>query len=390
VEALACKPRVEALDKNRTDVDESLHHAESQAVRSRRGITAATKAKKELSMFEARAIQDLSARLAPTASRAQERYLALKQRVIDRSDRDEKRKAQTASVEGEPHRSRLRVKVMPSDGHCLYHALENGLRQRSRRQDERHVDYRRLRWRISSYMLDHPDEELGGTSIRQWVKHETRRPIQAYASGMRTTGWGGAIEIEVAARLFVRQIDVYKRVAPGTEQGGEVLKLADGTLIRKFFSANEGPGKERIDIVFEGGNHYNALEAQDEVANSKAAAKAEASWASESHGSWKKTEENGPPSGAVSLVGSSGSSKVGTTRGNPSSALASTHQACSQSSRSNGKRSEGAVEEATRAVVKALPKSLPARAPAERLVTEPRECKRRRIWGKQHCDASAA
>ena len=188
VEALACKPRVAAFDKNRTEVDESLHHAESQVVRSRQGITAATKAKKELSMFEARAIQDLSARLTPTASRAQERYLALKQRVIDRGDREEKREAQMASVEGEPHRSRLRVKVMPSDGRCVYHALESGLRQRSRRQDEGHVDYRRLRWRISSYMLDRPDEELGGTSIRSYRNRGGSAAIRAPNRRLQKSG----------------------------------------------------------------------------------------------------------------------------------------------------------------------------------------------------------
>ena len=118
-----------------------------------------------------------------------------------------------------------------------------------------------VRERVAQQMLDHLDEEVGEVPIRQWVRQETGRPLRAYATGMKKKGWGGAIEIAVAAIIFDRHIEVYRRAHNEEEPRDDDAWIGPGNRrIRRILSVNEGAAQGRIAVLFEGGTHYNGME----------------------------------------------------------------------------------------------------------------------------------
>ena len=153
----------------------------------------------------------MAARLAAVPTVAQQRMRALRERVRAAELGSDGRTSAQQGTEHGVHGRRYKVKVAPSAGHCLFHALACGLRGDAAVQKWAIGASMGVRESVAQHMLDHPDEEVGEEPIRQWVRQETGKPLRMYATGMRKKGWGSAIEISVAAKIFDRHIEVYKR-----------------------------------------------------------------------------------------------------------------------------------------------------------------------------------
>ena len=100
------------------------------------------------------------------------------------------------------------MRAAPSDGHCLYHAMAHGVQGGAAWRIWSVKSARNMRERIAQYMLDHPDVELGGVPIRQWVREEIGKSVRAYAIGMEKRGLGGAVEVAVAANVYQRCLEI--------------------------------------------------------------------------------------------------------------------------------------------------------------------------------------
>lgn len=131
-----------------------------------------------------------------------------------------------------------RVVRQPGDGSCLFHSLAYGLGGTSGR---------RLRAEICSYIRNHPDVDIAGNPLKDWVKWDSNQSVSRYARAMSGSRWGGGIEMAVCAKMKDVNIHVYER--RGWFSGGY-----------ERISCFENPGAKRtISVLYCGGIHYDAF-----------------------------------------------------------------------------------------------------------------------------------
>jgi len=131
-----------------------------------------------------------------------------------------------------------RVVRQPGDGSCLFHSLAYGLGGTSGR---------RLRSEICNYMKNHPDADIAGNPLKDWVKWDSNQSVSRYARGMSGGRWGGGIEMAVCAKMKDVNIHVYER--RGWFSGGY-----------ERISCFENPGaKKTVSVLYCGGIHYDAF-----------------------------------------------------------------------------------------------------------------------------------
>ena len=221
--------------------------------------SAVAKAKEEAKKHEEQAISEIGKQLAAVPSLAKQRMEALLQRVRAASASQEGHAPLIPPKGSSGNERSFRVRVAPSDGHCLYHAMAHGVQGGAAWRLWSVASARAMRVRIAQYMLDHPDADLGGASLRQWVREETGKSIRTYATEMKKRGWGGAVEVAVAAHVHQRCFVIFRRADHGEDSAASEARLGDGTRLRRMVAFNEGAAGEEIALVFEGGNHYNSL-----------------------------------------------------------------------------------------------------------------------------------
>lgn len=135
--------------------------------------------------------------------------------------------------------SDARVTTQPPDGSCLFHSLSAGLSDGG--------DASLLRLQISKYILDNPDMLVAGTSLDDWVKHDTGEGINSYATRMAGDSWGGGIEMEVLSRLKGVNVHVFE-------------KCTDGFQRICCFDVEGAAQKRTVNVLYQGRNHYDALD----------------------------------------------------------------------------------------------------------------------------------
>lgn len=138
----------------------------------------------------------------------------------------------------------VRGKVIgqPGDGSCLFHSLSYGLGGG--------MTAPVLRRQIEDYISAHPDEDLNGTAIKEWVEWDSGNTVIAYTGMMRNSrNWGGAIEIAVCAHMKGVQIDVYERNRNGLFKRISSFKPSTG----------HKTSNSKINILYGGRCHYDAL-----------------------------------------------------------------------------------------------------------------------------------
>lgn len=105
----------------------------------------------------------------------------------------------------------LRVKEIPSDGHCLYRAIADQLNNNDSNQSSLHTsqrfDFEDLRLKAAAYMREHVDEfapflgmDGGGEAFEEYC---------AKVASVSDAEWGGQLEIRALSECLRRSIYVY-------------------------------------------------------------------------------------------------------------------------------------------------------------------------------------
>lgn len=130
--------------------------------------------------------------------------------------------------------ARAQIVPQPGDGSCLFHSVAFGLRDGSSGAF--------LRKEVADAIELHPDLQILGTPIAQWVKMDKGVGPAAYVERLRSGAWGGGIEMALLAKKRGVSIEVFQRCAAGF------------TRIAKF-----GAGQRTISVLYTGRLHYDFL-----------------------------------------------------------------------------------------------------------------------------------
>ena len=132
--------------------------------------------------------------------------------------------------------TRGRVVPQPPDGSCLFHSLSYGLREGNASG---------LRRELMQFIRKHPDLEIAGDPLRDWIRWDALVSVQKYADKMSRGGWGGGIEMAAFSELKGCNVEVYEQCSAGF----------------KRISLFEKSGAARtVRVCYRGGVHYDALE----------------------------------------------------------------------------------------------------------------------------------
>ncbi len=132
--------------------------------------------------------------------------------------------------------TRGRVVPQPPDGSCLFHSLSYGLREGNASG---------LRRELMQFIRKHPDLEIAGDPLRDWIRWDALVSVQKYADKMSRGGWGGGIEMAAFSELKGCNVEVYEQCSAGF----------------KRISLFEKSGSTRtVRVCYRGGVHYDALE----------------------------------------------------------------------------------------------------------------------------------
>ncbi|KAF2672938.1 cysteine proteinase [Microthyrium microscopicum] len=135
----------------------------------------------------------------------------------------------------------LQEKEVRADGHCLYAAMADQIRQRGEQVKVGSVidlpdDFRTVRYVAADYIVEHPDDFI------PFLEED----LDTYVQKIRDTGeWGGQIELMALANAYKVQIQV-------VHGDGNVIPIGDAPDDRKIWLAYYRHG-------FGLGEHYNSL-----------------------------------------------------------------------------------------------------------------------------------
>ena len=132
--------------------------------------------------------------------------------------------------------TRGRVVPQPPDGSCLFHSLSYGLREGNASG---------LRRELMSFIRKHPDLEIAGDPLRDWIRWDALVSVQKYADKMSRGGWGGGIEMAAFSELKGCNVEVYEQCSAG---------------FKRISLFEKGGATRTVRVCYRGGVHYDALE----------------------------------------------------------------------------------------------------------------------------------
>ncbi len=187
-----------------------------------------------------------------------------------------------------------RVVRQPGDGSCLFHSLAFGLADGSTAAS--------LRRQIADFIEANQELTIADSPLKDWVSWDADLTVPQYCRRMRGGGeWGGGIEMAAAAHLRGVSVLVYE-----PERGGHEFRRI-GT-----FEPPAAPSPpKKVRIVYQGGVHYDALEAADAAAYGRPASLSHSSYASARGGGASAYPYGGGGTGFGGSSFGSGSSSYG-------------------------------------------------------------------------------
>ena len=132
--------------------------------------------------------------------------------------------------------TRGRVVPQPPDGSCLFHSLSYGLREGNASG---------LRRELMQFIRKHPDLEIAGDPLRDWIRWDALVSVQKYADKMSRGGWGGGIEMAAFSELKGCNVEVYEQCSAG---------------FKRISLFEKGGATRTVRVCYRGGVHYDALE----------------------------------------------------------------------------------------------------------------------------------
>jgi OTU domain-containing protein 6 len=245
---------VTALDGN-NESSQSDSDGASEGLKVENGQIEATLEKKDASDDLASQVSNLSVD-SPTTTPTQKKPNRQKERLARRAA-EQARLAEEAATEAAKmpdlrakerqvmlesfKKHGLQEKVVRADGHCLYAAIADQVRQIGQAAkigpvDGKEEDYRLVRQAASDYISKHPDDFVPFLE----------EPLDSYVLKVRDTGeWGGQVELMALAKAYGLKICVL-------QGDGSVVDIGDGDDSEKIWLAYYRHG-------FGLGEHYNSL-----------------------------------------------------------------------------------------------------------------------------------
>ncbi|GMF12811.1 unnamed protein product [Phytophthora lilii] len=121
----------------------------------------------------------------------------------------------------------LKIKDIPSDGHCMYHAVADQMKQKNLPIADDMAGFQYLRKLTSEYMLAHSDDFLPFMALHEGASS----PEDAFATYCdrvaNTADWGGQLELRALACALRTPIEVFSAEGDVLVMGGEFLNEDD-------------------------------------------------------------------------------------------------------------------------------------------------------------------
>jgi hypothetical protein len=96
-----------------------------------------------------------------------------------------------------------------------------------------------------SFIRKHPDLEIAGDPLRDWIRWDALVSVQKYADKMSRGGWGGGIEMAAFSELKGCNVEVYEQCSAG---------------FKRISLFEKGGSTRTVRVCYRGGVHYDALE----------------------------------------------------------------------------------------------------------------------------------
>ncbi|KAF7650801.1 hypothetical protein LDENG_00120500 [Lucifuga dentata] len=146
----------------------------------------------------------------------------------------------------------LQIKEIPSDGHCMYRAIEDQLAQRS--VPGLTISVKELRSRTAEHMRSHADDFLPFLTNTNTGDMYTTDEFEKYCSDVEhTSAWGGQLELRALTQVLHLPVEVIQSDSPTIKIGEEYDK---DPIILIYMRHAYGLGE-----------HYNSVEWLKEPAN---------------------------------------------------------------------------------------------------------------------------
>lgn len=121
----------------------------------------------------------------------------------------------------------LKIKDIPSDGHCMYHAVADQMKQKNLPIAGERAGFQYLRKLTSEYMLAHSDGFLPFMALDEDVT-SAEDAFATYCDRVANTAdWGGQLELRALACALRTPIEVFSAEGDVLVMGGEFVNEDD-------------------------------------------------------------------------------------------------------------------------------------------------------------------
>ncbi|KAM8967376.1 deubiquitinase OTUD6B isoform 2-T2 [Pelodytes ibericus] len=136
----------------------------------------------------------------------------------------------------------LQIKQIPSDGHCMYRAIEHQLKER-----DNGLTLSNLRSQTANYIRNHAEDFIPFLTNATTGELYSREEFEKYCAEIASTpAWGGQLELRALSHVFQTPIEVIQAESPPIIIGGEYSsKLITLVYMRHAYGLGE---------------HYNSVE----------------------------------------------------------------------------------------------------------------------------------
>ncbi|KAL3672051.1 hypothetical protein V7S43_002715 [Phytophthora oleae] len=168
-------------------------------------------------------------------AKAQRKREAKKKEERERRERIEEANKNTVSerqieadmILGQLSRHGLKIKDIPSDGHCMYHAVADQMKQKILPIEDEVAGFQYLRKLTSEYMLAHPDDFLPFMALDESAT-SLGDAFATYCDRVANTAdWGGQLELRALACALRTPIEVFSAEGDVLVMGGEFVNEDD-------------------------------------------------------------------------------------------------------------------------------------------------------------------
>ncbi|KAI9906801.1 hypothetical protein PsorP6_016344 [Peronosclerospora sorghi] len=122
----------------------------------------------------------------------------------------------------------LKIKDIPSDGHCMYHAVADQIKQKNLLIVDEMAGFQHLRKITSEYMLARPDNFSPFMALDESAGGGTDYAFIIYCNRVATTAdWGGQLELRALACALRITIEDFSAKGDVMMMGREFIDEAD-------------------------------------------------------------------------------------------------------------------------------------------------------------------